>query len=55
MDWNELNDTPMGRMFGVNLGCLGDVSDEELSRLAITYVDGLNERWSSAPAFFSHL
>ena len=41
-------------MYGVNLGCLEDVSDEELSRLPITYIDGGNDRMS-APAFFSHL
>lgn len=48
-------DTPIGRMYGVNLGCLEDVSDEELSRIPITYVDGLNEQWAQAPVFFSHL
>ena len=41
-------------MFGVNLGCLTDVSDEELSRLQITYVDGLHDRMS-APQFIQHL
>ena len=48
-------DTPIGRMVGVNLGCLTDVSDEELSRLPITYVDGLNDWWERAPEFFAHL
>ena len=48
------NDTPIGKMYGVNLGCLDEVSDEELSRLPITYIDGRNDRLS-APAFFSHL
>jgi hypothetical protein len=41
-------------MYGVNLGCLDDVGDEELSRVPITYVDGLNDRMD-APAFFAHL
>ena len=27
------NDTPIGKMYGVNVGCLEDVSDEELSRV----------------------
>jgi hypothetical protein len=49
------NDTPIGRMVGVNLGCLEDVSDEELSRVPVTWVDGLHERWQAAPEFFSHL
>ena len=49
------NETPIGRMYGVNLGCLEDVSDEELARVPVTYVDGLHDRWHSAPAFFAHL
>lgn len=48
-------ETPIGRMYGVNLGCLTDVTDEELSRLPITYVDGRNDKWQSAPIFSSHL
>jgi hypothetical protein len=48
-------DTPIGRMVGVNLGCLDDVSDEQLSRLSITCVDGLHDRWGEAPAHVSHL
>jgi hypothetical protein len=48
-------ETPIGTMYGVNLGCLEEVSDEELSRLAITYVDGRDDRWSQAPRFFAHL
>ena len=49
------NDTPMGTMYGVNLGCLEDVTDEELSRIPITYVDGRNDRWTHPPEFTSHL
>ena len=43
------------KMYGVNVGCLDNVSDEELSRLSITYVDGNNDRWQGAPEFFRHL
>lgn len=49
------NETPLGRIYGVNLGCLDDATDEELSRVPITYVDGRNDRWQHAPAFFAHL
>lgn len=49
------NDTPIGRMYGVNLGCLEDVTDEELARVPITYVDGRSDRWQCAPEFFEHL
>ena len=48
-------DTPIGRMYGVNLGCLEGMSAAELARLSISYVDGLNDRWQDAPAFCSHL
>jgi hypothetical protein len=48
------NETPMGRMYGVNVGCL-ELSDEELSRLPVTCVDGLNDRPDRAPEFFRHL
>ncbi|SDP69315.1 Uncharacterized conserved protein [Rhodoferax sp. OV413] len=49
------NDTPIGKMVGVNLMCLNDVSDEELACVPITYVDGLHDRWDRAPALFAHL
>jgi len=48
-------DTPIGRMVGVNLGCLEDLSEEELARLPITRVDGLHDRWGAAPEFGEHL
>jgi hypothetical protein len=49
------NDTPVGRMVGVNIGCLEDVSEEELSRIPITYVDGMHDRWQEAPHYVAHL
>ena len=48
------NETPIGTMYGVNLGCLDDVSDAELASAPITYVDGRNDR-QGAPEFFLHL
>ncbi len=50
-----VDETPIGTMYGVNLGCLTDVSEQELSRIPITYVDGQSDRWQNAPEFFSHL
>jgi hypothetical protein len=47
-------ETPMGTMIGVNLGCLEGVSEEELARIPIVRVDGMNDRLE-APAFFAHL
>ncbi|HEU5296375.1 MAG TPA: GFA family protein [Burkholderiaceae bacterium] len=47
-------ETPIGKMVGVNLGCLSGVSDEELSRLSIIYVDGIHDRME-APQFHAHL
>jgi hypothetical protein len=48
------NDTPVGKMYGVNIGCLEGVSEEELSAIPITYVDGMHDL-QQAPRFFSHL
>lgn len=47
-------ETPIGVMYGVNLGCLEEVSEEELSRIPITYIDGRNDQ-PTAPTHFSHL
>jgi hypothetical protein len=41
-------ETPVGEMVGINLGCLDDVTDEELARIPITYRP-------DAPALFRHL
>ena len=49
------NDTPIGKMYGVNIGCLEGVTEEVLSRIPVTYVDGLHDRWSASPEFFQHL
>ena len=48
-------DTPIGRMVGVNIGCLEDLSEEELARLPITYIDGLHDRWPEPPEHTAHL
>lgn len=48
------NETPIGRMYGVNIGCLEDVTEEELSNIPITYVDGINDR-QEPPEYCSHL
>ena len=49
------NDTPVGKMYGVNIGCLECVAEEDLSRIPITYVDGMHDRWDSAPEFLQHM
>jgi hypothetical protein len=49
------NETPVGRMFGINVGCLEGVDDEALSKLRIAYVDGLHDRWPEPPEHSSHL
>lgn len=48
------NDTPMGKMYGVNVGCLDQLTVKELSELPITYVDGLHDKFAP-PEYFSHL
>ena len=47
-------ETPIGKMYGVNVGCLEGVSEEELSRIPITYIDGQRDRFAS-PEYCSHL
>ena len=47
-------ETPIGKMYGVNIGCLENVSEQELSRIPITYVDGRNDRFAP-PEHCSHL
>jgi len=47
-------ETPIGTMYGVNLGGLDDVSDEAQSRVPVAYVDGRNDRFAP-PACLSHL
>ncbi len=47
-------ETPIGKMYGVNVGCLEDVGDEELAGLTVTYVDGLHDRFAP-PEYFKHL
>ena len=49
------NETPMGKMYGVNVGCLEGVTEEELSKVPVTYVDGMHDRWQDRPEFFAHL
>jgi len=49
------NDTPIGRMVGVNLGCLEGLSEAELAAIPVTFVDGLHDRWGSPPEVSSHL
>ena len=48
-------ETPMGKMYGVNLMCLDDVSDEKLSAAPIVYTDGRSDNWQNTPKFFNHL
>ena len=47
-------DTPVGAMVGVNIGCLEGLSQEDLSRLPVTCVDGLHDRFAP-PEHVAHL
>ena len=42
-------------MYGINIGCLEGVSEEELAKIPITYVDGMNDRWNDRPPFWQFL
>lgn len=43
------------RIYGINLGCLEDATDEELAAAPVVYVDGRNDDWQHPPAFTAHL
>jgi hypothetical protein len=43
------NSPRWGKFYGVSVACLDDVTMEELARVPITYVDGRNDDWDSAP------
>lgn len=44
-----------GQVYGVNVMCLDKLDIDELMSAPITYVDGRNDRWGSAPAEIRHL
>jgi hypothetical protein len=48
------NDTPVGTMIGVNIGCLEGVDEATLAGLAVSHVDGLHDRFDP-PAHVAHL
>lgn len=51
-----LGDSPdFGRKVGINLGCLDDVTDEELAAAPIIYIDGRHDNWSAPPAVTQHM
>jgi hypothetical protein len=49
------NETPLGRIYGVNIGCLEGITEEALSKVPVTYVDGLHDRWDRTPEHIGHL
>jgi len=44
-----------GKIYGVSVNCLDDVTPEELINAPITYVDGRHDNWGEAPAEIRHL
>lgn len=44
-----------GQIYGVNVMCLDSLDVDELMRAPITYVDGRNDKWDSAPTEIRHL
>lgn len=48
------NDTPIGVIYGVNIGCLEGLSEEALSQITVHRIDGMHDRME-APAFGQHL
>lgn len=48
-------ETPIGKMYGVNLGCLEGVSEAELAAIPVVYVDGMHDAWGQPPQVTAHL
>jgi hypothetical protein len=49
------NDTPIGKMYGINVGCLEGLTEAELSQIPITYIDGQTSNWQTPPEFVAHM
>jgi hypothetical protein len=49
------NETPIGKMYGVNIGCLEGINEEELSKIPISCTDGMHDRWQDTPAYTAHM
>ena len=44
-----------GTVYGVNLGCLYDVTPEDLAAAPVVYVDGKHDNWQSPLPITSYL
>ena len=43
------------RVYGVNLGCLENVTAEKLDAAPVFYAEGARDRWQQQPAFTRYL
>ncbi len=50
-----IGQSPAGTVYGVNVMCLENLDVSELVAAPVTYVDGRNDNWQSAPAETRHL
>ena len=48
-------DTPMGEMYGVNVGCIDALSDADLARLTVVRVDGRHAQMQHPPEHGGYL
>lgn len=49
------NSPRWGEYYAVNVTCLDDADEAALAAAPITYVDGKNDDWETAPAHTAHL
>lgn len=53
--YGRVDASPRGGFYAVNLGCLEDVGEDELSEVPFVRIDGLNDRFDSRPEFYRHM
>ncbi len=54
-EWVDVPNMSGAKYYNINVACLDDIDIDELVSAPITYSDGRNDDWGSAPAETRHL
>ena len=49
------NSPRLGEFYGVSVSCLDDATVAELAHAPVSYIDGVNDNWTTPPAETRHL